>query len=154
MHSLLERQLRRHCSSAAVPEAWQEFITTVDDAYLQFDADRLTLQRSLELSSQELLEANAEIRTWAEREVEQSREWYRTLIENSSDVITVLDPNGAFRYNSPSIKRVLGYDPEDLVGKSTFQLVHPDDLNAVADKVASILANQGTVELVEFRFRH
>lgn len=63
MHSLLKRQLRRHLGdSPSIPPEWQAFINGVDDAYREFDADRGMLEHSLELSSQELLDANSEMR--------------------------------------------------------------------------------------------
>ncbi len=63
MHSLLQRQLRRLLGEETLrnPEV-AALIAAVDDAYRQFDADRLMLERSLDLSSQELLQANAELR--------------------------------------------------------------------------------------------
>ncbi len=63
MHSLLRRQLRRHFGDRfAIPAEWQRFIDAVDDAYRESDIDRGMLERSLELSSQELLQANSELR--------------------------------------------------------------------------------------------
>src|SRR5690348_12321355 len=62
-HSLLKRQLKRHFGETfAIPEAWQGFIDAVNAAYSEFDADRMMLERSLDLSSQELLQANSEMR--------------------------------------------------------------------------------------------
>lgn len=63
MHSLLARQLKR-CFGAAqnIPHGYEDFVRAVDEAYQGFDADRFMLERSLELSSQELLEANTESR--------------------------------------------------------------------------------------------
>lgn len=63
MHSLLKRQLRRRFGDQfAIPQEWQEFIDAINDAYRAFDTDRGMLERSLELSSQELLQANSELR--------------------------------------------------------------------------------------------
>jgi PAS domain S-box-containing protein len=63
MHSLLKRQLKRHFGEhLAIPEPWEKFIRVVNEAYQEFDADRAMLEHSLELSSQELLEANSEMR--------------------------------------------------------------------------------------------
>ncbi|MFZ5877285.1 MAG: sensor domain-containing protein [Nitrospirota bacterium] len=62
-HSLLKRQLRRHFSSVDSPQrSWTDFLASVDQAYREFDADRAMLERSLELSSQELLQANSQMR--------------------------------------------------------------------------------------------
>ncbi|MGE0442386.1 MAG: ATP-binding protein [Gemmatimonadales bacterium] len=61
MHSLLKRQLRRHLGTDAVPEHLAALLDAVDAAYRSFDADRAMLERSLELSSQELLQANSDL---------------------------------------------------------------------------------------------
>ncbi|MFI5387523.1 MAG: EAL domain-containing protein, partial [Fimbriimonadales bacterium] len=135
-------------------EAWLDFVKDLDEAYRQFDADRLMLERSLELSSQELLQANKEIRTWAAVQLERSEEHYRALIENASDIVTVLSPNGEITYTSPSVKRILGYEADELIGKIAFELIHPDDLPGVAEGFVALVANPGTIDLVEFRFRH
>src|SRR5579872_182011 len=62
-HSLLRRQMRRHglVSDQLSPEI-KQFLASVDSAYRNFDDDRRMLERSLDLSSQELLQANAEMR--------------------------------------------------------------------------------------------
>ncbi|NEO28090.1 MAG: PAS domain-containing protein, partial [Kamptonema sp. SIO4C4] len=65
MHRLLKRQLKRYLgitSSQGLDPAWQQFLDAVSDAYEQFDADRRMLERSMELSSQELLEVNTQMR--------------------------------------------------------------------------------------------
>ena len=58
-----------------------------------------------------------------------SEEIYRLIVENTSDVITLqdFDLQAKFRYISPSIKDAAGYEPEELVGKSPFDFIHPDD---------------------------
>lgn len=62
LHSLLRRQLRRHFGSTDVPADLAGFVDAVNRAYGEFDQDRLMLERSLDLSSRELLQANAEMR--------------------------------------------------------------------------------------------
>jgi PAS domain S-box-containing protein len=63
VHSLLKRQLKKYLSGGSVvPEQMKDFINSVDQAYRQFDEDREMLERSLELSSQELMQANSEMR--------------------------------------------------------------------------------------------
>ncbi|MBW1678140.1 MAG: PAS domain-containing protein, partial [Deltaproteobacteria bacterium] len=62
-HSLLKRQLKRYLGGQNfMPKEWQDFIEAVNNAYCQSDNDRNMLERSLELSSQELLQANSELR--------------------------------------------------------------------------------------------
>ena len=62
LHSLLRRQLKRHFPDGGVPPALEPMLAAIDQAYRQFDDDRSMLERSLDLSSQELLQANTELR--------------------------------------------------------------------------------------------
>jgi two-component system sensor histidine kinase/response regulator len=63
MHSLLKRQIKRHFGDpSSISKEWQGFIEAVNDAYLEHDSDRRMLEHSLELSSQELLQRNSEMR--------------------------------------------------------------------------------------------
>jgi signal transduction histidine kinase/ActR/RegA family two-component response regulator len=62
LHSLLRRQLKRHFPDNRVPADLEPMLSAIDQAYRQFDNDRSMLERSLDLSSQELLQANAELR--------------------------------------------------------------------------------------------
>ncbi len=62
-HSLLNRQIRRHLGTeASISEPWTSLIRAVDDAYRQGDEDRALLERALEISSQELMQANSQTR--------------------------------------------------------------------------------------------
>jgi PAS domain S-box-containing protein len=61
-HSLLARQVRRLIGDQPIPEEWRRLLDAVNQAYFRADADRLMLERSLELSSQELLQANRDLR--------------------------------------------------------------------------------------------
>jgi two-component system cell cycle sensor histidine kinase/response regulator CckA len=62
-HSLLKRQLKKYFgASFHIPREWEGFIEAIDDAYREFDTDRAMLERSLDLSSQELFQANSEMR--------------------------------------------------------------------------------------------
>ena len=63
----------------------------------------------------------------------ESEEYYKEITENASDIIIITDNNGDIKYCSPSIERFAGYTPEDLVGKSGFAFIHPDDLERALD---------------------
>jgi len=80
-------------------------------------------------------------------------ELFRSLIENASDVITILSADGTSLYESPAVARVLGRSPDELVGLPNFALLHSDDLPAVKETFARILAGEepGPIEL---RLRH
>lgn len=84
----------------------------------------------------------------------QSEQYYRSLIENALDTITILEKDGTIKYESPAVERVLGYVPEELVGRSAFDYVHPDDHPRVKELFRRSDGTPGVTETVEFRFRH
>jgi len=84
----------------------------------------------------------------------QSEERFRALVQHSSDIITILEADATIRYASPSIKRILGYKPEDLVGQKGWEYVHPEDAPAVQVALTQVMQQPGTVIPVEYRFRH
>jgi len=73
-----------------------------------------------------LLDRRITIETARAEALRQSEERFRSLVQNSSDIIAVVSANGTVGYKSPSIKRMLGYQPENW--KKAFEFVHPDDL--------------------------
>ena len=86
------------------------------------------------------------------QKIKESEVRFRALIQNSSDVISILDEQGRFIYNTPSIEKVFGYPAEDLIGKSTFNFIHSEDLARVGRDFSEVVqgTNRGTT--TEFRF--
>src|SRR5690606_14532164 len=73
---------------------------------------------------------------------------------NASDIITILDPEGVVRYQSPAITRVLGYAPDELVGENVLTYLPPEDVAPTAEALSRVTAQPGTSVTAEFRFRH
>ncbi|HYE95002.1 MAG TPA: PAS domain S-box protein [Rubricoccaceae bacterium] len=90
----------------------------------------------------------------AEAALRESEIHFRRLIENASDLITIIGPDGISRYQSPSFERVLGYRPEERTGTEPFELMHPDDVATARETLLAMLRNPGTVHRTEFRYRH
>lgn len=89
--------------------------------------------------------------------MQNSQEYFRALIQNSSDVITVVDAEGIILYQSSSIKRILGHEPEELIGKNAVEgseLLHPEDLSAKIEAFEEALRNPNTPVSVEVRMQH
>jgi PAS domain S-box-containing protein len=86
----------------------------------------------------------------------ESDRWLRSVVENSSEIVTIFDPDGTLRYANPAWQRVLGYVPEEAIGKmDLFDHVHPEDLPHVQEEMEEALAEGGiAVNTVEYRFRH
>jgi PAS domain S-box-containing protein len=79
---------------------------------------------------------------------------FRRLIENAHDLVQVLDGAGRIAYTGPSVRRLLGYRPEELAGLDPRAYLHPDDLAAVRGAVQRALAEPGTVQSLRYRIRH
>jgi PAS domain S-box-containing protein len=116
----------------------------MNDPQSGFDKNDASLEsRQLEINAYELLEETL----W------KTARRFQALIENSSDMVVILDANGLFRYSSPSMK-VLGYASEDIVGRTIFEFTHPEDLNKVTGAIETALQCPGTgIAEVEYRFR-
>ena len=85
--------------------------------------------------------------------LEPTEQQLRPLIENATEIITVLNRDGTRRYVSPSIERSLGYKPEELVGENAFALVHADDRAELQELFTSGVTNPGLVVTKQFRIK-
>jgi PAS domain S-box-containing protein len=90
----------------------------------------------------------------SERENGSRVDRYRTFVEESNDIVTIIDTDGTVTYVSPAVRRVLGYDPEELVGKTGYEYVHPDDRERNAEAVEAVLEAPEEPRTVKVRFRH
>jgi diguanylate cyclase (GGDEF)-like protein/PAS domain S-box-containing protein len=89
-----------------------------------------------------------------ERAIRESEAYFRSLVENARDVIHVINPDATTRYITPSVRRLLGWDPEELVGRNALDLVHPDDLPRVMQVLRMDRDVPGTAGTIEFRAPH
>ncbi len=85
--------------------------------------------------------------------MQNSEKYFRSIIENVSDIITILDDSGAILYLSPSVEVVLGYPPEELMAKNVFDFIHPDDTERVLKFFGERIQIPGVAPPVEFRFQ-
>ncbi|WP_332898899.1 histidine kinase N-terminal 7TM domain-containing protein [Haladaptatus sp. CMSO5] len=79
---------------------------------------------------------------------------FELLIENVTDIITVIEADGTVRFQSQAFEHVLGYDPESVVGDTVFDLVHPDDLDHIVEEFVDGIEDFGRLTQTEARFRH
>jgi len=90
----------------------------------------------------------------AEVRLYKSEAKFLSLIQNSSDIIGILESDGTILYESPSIERILGYKPEELIGKNAFEFIHPEDISKSFNSLKYLIENFGAIVRVESRFRH
>jgi PAS domain S-box-containing protein len=89
-----------------------------------------------------------------EEALRSSEEHFRSLIENSSDVIAIVDAQGRFSYLSHTVRRILSYEPEDLINHSAFEIIHPNDLPSARRELARVLGAPNTSSTTQIRCRH
>ena len=89
----------------------------------------------------------------AERQVRENEERFRSLLQNASDITSVLGPDGTIKYESPAFYRLLGWNEAEILGRNAFEFVHPDDRDLVMDVFAEALRTERESRPVEFRFR-
>ncbi len=83
----------------------------------------------------------------AERTAERDRLW-----ANSRDLLVVLDRQGVFTAVNPAVRGVLGWTPEEVIGRSFHEFVHPDDLPGTEDALLALIADD--MEKADNRWRH
>lgn len=83
----------------------------------------------------------------------QSEERFRCLVQNASDIISVITTDGIVCYTSLSVKQILGYESEDWLGKNVFELVHHDDLSKAKSFLTQAVNSSATNIIAEFRLQ-
>lgn len=112
------------------------------------EASLATLQSLAEHAAGALERIHAE-------EVLQTREHqFRSLIENTSDMIAVVNRDGLLGFQSPSVHRVLGYGPEEMTGRNVMDFVHPEDVPAARAALARAITSPQKPMPFEGRLRH
>ncbi|MFZ0383840.1 MAG: diguanylate cyclase, partial [Solirubrobacteraceae bacterium] len=116
-----------------------------DDEETRYALRTLAHQASLALSSAELAEE-------VHRRASESR--FSTLVQNSSDLITVLDAENKILYQSPSIERVLGYSAEEVIGGPFSELLHPDEQGRLLRRLTDGAGASGRDEVINCLLAH
>jgi PAS domain S-box-containing protein len=87
----------------------------------------------------------------SEAKLRRSEERFRALVQNSQDIISILEADGTTAYVSPSITRALGYHPEELVGTNAYERIHPDERAQLREVFLATAAASTADNRYEFR---
>jgi len=151
MHNLLNRQLKkRFGESFQIPTEWLKFIEAVNDAYIQSDIDRGMIERSLDLSSHELLHANSEMRALISL--------LSATIESTADGILVVNKEGKIvSFNQKFVE--MWHIPQQIIESRdddqalSFVLDQLKDPEGFLGKVRELYTNPKAVSHDELRFK-
>ncbi len=88
-----------------------------------------------------------------EKELKQSEQKFRALVQEGSDLLAIMNINGEHSFVSENYKKILGYEPCELVGKNAYHFLHPDDVSRVTEQFAQ-LTEEKQVRISPFRFRN
>jgi two-component system CheB/CheR fusion protein len=122
---------------------------------LRFNAQKFSLREGNDFMIMLAIQDHTE---WKQMEdvLKGNEERFRILIQNASDIITVLDQDGTIKYESPASEIVLGYKADENIGKNinTDNMIHPEDRRLVRDLVQKSIANPRANIDGEFRVLH
>jgi len=126
----------------AVTEFFSEFLSPFEMTFKGF------------MDVVENLKTEIVVRQNAEEAYKQSERYYKALIGNALDIITILDANGTMKYYNSAVEKVLGYSMDELLGKNAFSFVHPDDVDSVLEIFTKTASIRDYTTTAEFRFLH
>ena len=90
----------------------------------------------------------------AKRKVKEKEDFYQALVEHGSDMLALLDEEGNYKFVGNSTSKILGYDPEQLIGINALSLIHEDDVPKAFNTLQKLLAEGGTIPLTAFRYKN
>ncbi|MBI5284173.1 MAG: EAL domain-containing protein [Chloroflexi bacterium] len=131
----------------------------VEIARLGSDVNRMAdamISRASEIQS--YLRQDLELRTRqlqrSDTALHESEQRFRSLVQNATDMVTIVEADGVLRYGSPAVERLLGYRPEDITGKNLLSLVHPGDHPEAMRAFARAREHRGIHPPLELRLQH
>ncbi len=142
------------------PEA---FIARVNELYQDpisesFDEIAFKDGRFFERSSKPLLiDGSWQGRIWSFRDVSSERQGkvlFSAVADLSPDIISLISTEGNLTFNSRAGERIHGYDPEKIIGKNAFDLIHPDERPDVEAVMSRLLASDDSLARVRYRYRN
>ena len=101
----------------------------------------------------QFLAVRQNVRLLAANAARQNEARFRSMVQNSSDVIFVIRPDSTVRFVSPSVNRVFGYDAGLLIGARLTDFVHPEDISGVNTFLQDAASHPGVTPPAEWRMR-
>jgi PAS domain S-box-containing protein len=78
---------------------------------------------------------------------------FQALVEESNDILTIVDAEGRYQYQSPSLERILGYERGETIGDEVWGYIHPEDRETVRETFAEWVSDPERTGVIEYRAR-
>ena len=148
---LKEEQDSAQADSAELKATNKELNQEIAD--LKEEQESLQKRNSeLETANEKSQEALARLER-ADEALKESDDYFQSLLGHISEGITVIDPDGTIRYQSPSAEQIFGYNADENLGKIASDFVHPDDAPAVIEALAELAEQPGAAISMQCRYR-
>ena len=148
-------QADKQAIASAVETPLQEGEATVEADLLTADGDQIPY----EFTGARLTDTDGNVtglvgvgRDLSQRKRRERR--FRALVEKSNDIISIIDADGKFLYLSPSLERIMGYEPQETIGDIAWEYIHPNDREAVQTWFEEDITSANAAERFEYRARH
>lgn len=99
------------------------------------------------------IQQDVTIRKRAEDSLRASEERYRLLANNMLDMVALHEPDGTYKYVSPSVTKILGYSPQELIGANPYRLFHPDDILSIQEQSHQKAMQGKEIADIEYRIQ-
>ncbi|MFQ5557067.1 MAG: putative bifunctional diguanylate cyclase/phosphodiesterase [Acidimicrobiales bacterium] len=137
-----------------IPVVVEARIETASGEYRWFDLTTRNFRHDDEVGGLVITARDVTEERAAKIGLRNSERWFRGLVQNSSDVIAVLDDDGVFKYASPAVEEMLGYTPDDLQGRSALEILSADQVGRLDDLRDDLEAGPVRARTIEVVIAH
>ncbi|KEZ48612.1 PAS domain S-box protein [Metabacillus indicus] len=118
-----------------------------DQTYIWLESHGIPVQEQDELKHAIVVSRNITQRKMTEERLRKSESKYRIILEHSNDLICVVDLEGKYKYASPSYRKILGYEPEAMIGENVFKYIMESDHEQTQDIMSTVFTTKEPVTL-------
>ena len=132
-------------------------ITTTAKQKNNDEIDIKILIREISIEGKKAISLKAEhiiTKDSTQTELQNEYRFYQSVLDNSSDIVVIINLDGTLRYESPSLDGLLGYSSDEVMGSSTFEFIHPDSVSIATEAIDKLIKYPESPVQVEVQVQH